>query len=175
MTIFRPLIYVPIFRPILKQQSIFAFVFSCVSCEFWVYNKNSFISILQICLIVITMTQTVKIEWAIKWYLATSRYRTSSSTREWKSVWSICYESNNAAFTKIPSNLHGIVTREQDRQHPTSQTVTEIAGIPAGTSSRFNNDIQCDLHIEGLDGYGIMYNWTYPASRPIVLVIHVLS
>ena len=35
-TIFRQLIYVPIFRPILKQQSVFPhqLVFSCVTCEF---------------------------------------------------------------------------------------------------------------------------------------------
>ena len=72
--------------------------------------------------------------------------------------------------TEIPRNLHDIVTREQDRRHPTPQTVREIEGLhihrdQPGFTMIYNAHMILK-HIKGWGRYGIMYNWTYPASRP---------
>ena len=135
MTIFRPVIYVPIFRPILKQQSAFRhWCFRVLHMSFEFTTKTALFSILQSCLIVITMTQTVNIEGAIKGY---HHFR----IRPHPDIGLLVQPENGNRFdsfaikvmmpplTEIPRNLHDIVTREQDRRHPTPQTDREIAGI----------------------------------------------
>ena len=100
-------------------------------------TKTALFSILQSSLIVITMTQTVKIELAIKGY---QHFR----IRPHPDIGLLVQPENGNWFdpfamkvmmpplTEIPRNLHDIV---QDRRHPTPQTVREIAGISPGTSS----------------------------------------
>ena len=142
MTIFRPLIYVPIFRPILKQQSVFAhWCFRVLHVSFEFPTKTALFSILQSCSIVITMTQTLKIEWPFK---GCHHFRIRQHPDIGLLV-QVQAENGNRfdpfamkvmmpPLTEIPRNLHDIVTKAQDRRHPTPQTVREIAGISTGTS-----------------------------------------
>ena len=123
-----------------------------VSFEFT--TKTALFSILQSYLIVITMTQTLSksngrskdIIILVKdcqfGYSDSDHFR----IRPHPDIGLLVQPENGNQFdpfamkvmmpplTEIPSNLHDIVTREQDRRHPTPQTVTEIAGTSTGTS-----------------------------------------
>ena len=144
MTSFRPLIYVPIFRPILKQQSVFThWCFRVLHVSFEFTTKTALFSIHQNCLIVITMTQTVKIEWVIKGY---HHFR----IRPHPDIGLLVQPENGNRFdlfaikvmmpplTEIPRNLHDIVTREQERRHPTPRNRRYIHRDQPGFTMIYN-------------------------------------
>ena len=86
------------------------------------------------------MTQTVKIEWAIKGY---NHYRIRPhpdigllvQPENGNRSDSLAMKVMMPPLTEIPHNLHDIVTRDQDRRHPPPQTVEKSqVYISIGTS-----------------------------------------